>query len=159
MDLVRLLPDDLERLRDIRLRSLRDAPDAFASSYEETEARPLESWRQQLVNLATFIAVIDGEDVGIVRGGPVGAGRVEATLLSMWVAPEFRGTGIGDALVDAVIAWARAEGYSRVLLEVAAGNTPAIRLYNRKGFVLTGRSGALPPPRERVCEHEMALDL
>lgn len=159
VDIERLLPDELARLRAIRLRSLRDAPDAFASSYEETAARPSESWRQQLVDLATFVAVVNGKDVGIVRSGPVGAEGDAAVLLSMWVAPNARGTGVGDALVDAVVAWARTGGYARVLLDVADGNAAAIRLYARKGFAPTGRRGSLPLPRDQVCEHEMALVL
>ena len=56
------------RLRTIRLRALADAPDAFGSTYDESAARPLDSWAAQLQEIATFVAVVDGEDVGLVRG-------------------------------------------------------------------------------------------
>jgi hypothetical protein len=46
---------------------LADAPDAFGSTYAEVSAHPLEIWRQQLQEIVTFVAVHDGEDVGIVR--------------------------------------------------------------------------------------------
>ena len=72
MEIQRLTTEETERLRELRLRSLRDAPDAFAARLDVTAARPHESWVQQLRDLATFVAVIDGRDVGIVRCAPPG---------------------------------------------------------------------------------------
>jgi ribosomal protein S18 acetylase RimI-like enzyme len=72
----------------------------------------------------------------------------------MWVAPEVRRTGVGKALVDRVIEWAQANGISRVLLDVADMNTPAIALYDLKGFKPNGKAGALPAPRQHIAEHQ-----
>jgi GNAT superfamily N-acetyltransferase len=155
----RLGPEDWERLEAIRLASLRDAPQAFGSTLEETEARPADSWRQQLVDLATFLAVIDGQDVGIVRGTHYDGKPGAAILLSMWVAPSARGAGVGEALVETLVDWARQEGYARLLLDVADDNQPAIGLYARMGFEPTGETGALPPPRDHIKEHERGLAL
>ena len=66
---------------------------------------------------------------------------------------------MGDRLVDAVIDWARAGGYARVVLEVGDANVPAMRLYERKGFEPTGRTGTLPELRTNLREHERALVL
>ncbi len=159
VDVQRLTPDDGERLRALRLASLRDAPDAFGATYDEAAARPSEGWRRQLVDLATFVAVVDGVDAGLVRAGPVADDPGAAMLLSMWVAPAARGRGVGDALIGAVAAWARAAGHARVLLDVGDHNAPAIALYARNGFEPTGETGSLPPPREHVREHRRALDL
>jgi GNAT superfamily N-acetyltransferase len=156
-------PDGAARLRAIRLRSLRDAPEAFASRFEDAASRPPESWTQQLEDLATFVAVSEGRDVGMVRGAPPGAGPGAkpdmAALISMWVAPEARGKGVGDALVQAVIDWARALGCARLRLEVVDDNAPAVALYARKGFARTGPSVRCEPPREHLCEHERVLEL
>ena len=73
----------------------------------------------------------------------------------MWVAPEARKRGVGVALVQAVIEWAQSEGYYRIILDVGDTNTPAIRLYQSCGFIRTGRTGTLPPPRQYIGEHEM----
>ena len=43
-----LLAREIERLRAIRLRALREAPDAFGTTLEEAEARPPEDWEGQL---------------------------------------------------------------------------------------------------------------
>ncbi|MFT4979728.1 MAG: ribosomal protein S18 acetylase RimI-like enzyme, partial [Myxococcota bacterium] len=143
----RLHPGEGPRLRALRLRALVDAPDAFGSTAEETATRPPESWRQQLTDLATFVVVVGGEDVGMVRSVLADGSAEDAYLLSMWVAPSARGRGAGDALIAAVIGWSRSVSARRVLLDVADDNAPAIALYARHGFVPTGVVGTLLPPR------------
>jgi len=132
LELIRLYPGDEQRLRQLRLRALQDAPEAFGSTYEETAQRPPASWVQQIRDLATFVVVRDKRDVGMVRGAP-GHGGVRE-LISMWVAPEARGLGVGDALVEATIDWARGVGATGLSLEVHDNNAPAIALYTRHGF-------------------------
>jgi GNAT superfamily N-acetyltransferase len=153
----RLRPDESDRLRSIRLRALREAPEAFATTFAEACERPSTDWGQQLVALANFVAVLEGRDVGLVRGAPFEGRTGAAILLSMWVAPEARGRGAGEGLIHAVAEWARARGFERLLLDVADDNAKAIALYARMGFEPTGATGALPPPREHVREHERAL--
>ena len=56
-------------------------------------------------------------------------------LLGMGVRKEFRGQGIGTALVDHVLHWARSTGIIDVIdLEVLGNNEQAVRLYQRAGF-------------------------
>ena len=157
-----LVPENWQRFREVRLRALADAPDAFGATLAETQARPLSHWRDRLGDTAsaTFLACnANGDDVGLVVGSRWN-GIVETVgLFSMWVAPNARGRGIGGALVDAVIAWARSNGSTRILLDVADGNAPAIALYASRGFLPTGNTGNLPPPRDHITEHEQALEL
>jgi ribosomal protein S18 acetylase RimI-like enzyme len=154
-------PAQWERVRAIRLRALADAPDAFATTHADAAARPPEHWRERLADDAsrTFLASVAGEDVGLVVGSVYREAPGSAGLFGMWVVPEGRGRGIARALVATVVAWARAAGYRRLLLDVADENLPAVRLYERCGFRATGVTGSLPPPREHVREHQRALDL
>jgi GNAT superfamily N-acetyltransferase len=154
-----LAPDEGARLRAIRLRALQDAPDSFSATLAEATARAPEGWARQVVDLPTFVAVSDGADVGMVRCVRDSRTAGTAWLISMWVAPEIRRQGVGGALVDAVVGWARARGVSRLLLDVADHNVPAIELYARKGFVPNGVTSAMPPPREHVREHQRELRL
>lgn len=80
-------------------------------------------------------------------------------LYAMWVAPEGRRAGVAIALIERIIAWARAAGYQRLRLEVADTNEAAVRLYERMGFEPTGLAGAMPAPRQHSAEHERALEL
>jgi GNAT superfamily N-acetyltransferase len=155
----RLTVDEVPRLRAIRLRALADAPDAFGSTLAEAAARPPEIWAEQLQDLPTFVAVDDGLDIGMVRCEPDEARVDTATLISMWVAPTARRRGAGDALIDAVIEWARTNGVKRLLLNVVDDNAAAIALYARKGFRRTGQVTTLPPPRDHIREHQRELRL
>lgn len=152
----RFTPDDWQRAREIRLRALSDTPDAFGATYEQAVAITEQRWRSRLgaEESATFVAVVDGKDVGLAVGSSYDS---EAGLYSMWVAPEARGQGVGDSLVEAVIAWARRHGHTKLLLDVGDENEAAIALYERHGFEPTGHTGTLDPPRTHVLEHQRAL--
>ena len=154
MEIQRLGIHEGTRLRTIRLRSLRDAPNAFNSTLEETLARSPEEWAQQVRDMATFVALVGKQDVGIVRGALDSDDPSRSRLLSMWVAPASRGEGIGEALVGAIIEWARSTPASRLLLDVSDDNHPAIALYQRLGFAPNGEAGSFPPPREHILEHQ-----
>lgn len=159
LEIQRLSIDEALRLRHIRLRALADAPDAFGSTYAEVSTHPLEIWQQQLQEIVTFVAIHDGKDVGLVRCASDEQHQDTAWLISMWVAPEARGQGVGNALIDAVIECARSGGASRLLLDVGDHNQQAIALYARKGFKPNGKTGSLPAPRNNICEHQRELRL
>jgi ribosomal protein S18 acetylase RimI-like enzyme len=150
---------DWARTRTIRLRALTDAPDAYDSTLERELAFGDEEWKQRLArtDAATFIASVDQTDVGIVVVAATDA--CNAGLYAVWVAPEARGTGAGNALMKASLAWACAQGFERVTLGVGDFNTAAIGLYERHGFVPTGETSTLPPPRTHITEHTRALTL
>jgi len=157
--IARLTFDDAERFRKIRLASLWESPEAFGSTYQQMASLPSEAWHEQLRNLPTFVAVQDGQDAGVIRSVMDPGQPDTAHLISMWVAPEARGHGIGGALVDAVADWARSQGLKQLVLDVIEDNEPAIALYRRKGFKPTGESNAFPPPREHIVEIRMAMSL
>jgi RimJ/RimL family protein N-acetyltransferase len=56
----------------------------------------------------------------------------------MLVDREWRGRGVGSALIQAAIAWARDQGLHKLCLEVFSQNTAAIALYRKCGFVEEG---------------------
>jgi len=114
----RLSPPDDQRSRSIRLRALQDAPDSFGSTFAAEVTFTQEDWRRRLErsDAVTFVASEEGDDTGIVVGVADPEHPGEAVLVSMWVAPETRGRRVGEALVQAVIDWARSEGYKAVRL-------------------------------------------
>ena len=52
----------------------------------------------------------------------------------MWVDPAARGSGIGRALVEEIVRWARSDGSPVLRLRVTQSNDAAVRLYTRAGF-------------------------
>ncbi len=62
----------------------------------------------------------------------------ESELLSIGVAPEWRGRGVGAALLEAAMARCRELGARRMFLEVDVDNRAAQKLYERFGFTRVG---------------------
>jgi len=58
--------------------------------------------------------------------------------LSVYVGRELRGRGLGDALLGALEARARALGYHKLVLAAFPTNAPGMRLYERHGFSTVG---------------------
>ena len=63
----------------------------------------------------------------------------EVEILSLGVLPAYRQGGVGRTLLRAVIGEAAQRGLPSAVLEVAADNTAARRLYATAGFVAVGR--------------------
>jgi len=85
---------------------------------------------------ATVVAVAEGVIVGEVRVDPSWMGFGE---IGMMVAADWRGRGVGTALVAAAVQWARARGLHKLALSVFPHNDVAIALYRKFGFVEEGR--------------------
>jgi len=133
-------------LRDIRLQALRDAPHAFSSTYEGESAFAESVWHQRATRDGSFIAFIPEASAagaaGLAGGLQEAPGVVE--LVSMFVRPQARGRGVGEALIDGVVRWARDKGADSVHLWVTETNKPARRLYEHYGFTATGERQPLP---------------
>jgi GNAT superfamily N-acetyltransferase len=134
---------DWREIRRARLSALTDAPTAFASRFDREADLDADSWQQRVASAVWFIAREAGEPVGLVAGvsdretgGP--------HLVAMWVDPRVRGRGVGLALVEAVKDWAVEAAADQLILWVADGNDSARRLYERCGFLDTGRRQPLP---------------
>ena len=136
--------DDWQAMRDIRLQALRDAPDAFGSTHAREVAFAPAEWHRRATRDGSFFAFIPGraEPAGLAGGYEEEPGVTE--LVSMFVRPQARGHGVGEALIDAVAAWAKDQGATSVHLWVTDTNKAAIRLYERCGFTVTPERQPLP---------------
>lgn len=126
----RVRPDDAASLRELRLKALQSDPDAFGSSYEVEMGQPADKWVNRAGSASTgstqFIAVADedGRLIGMAGGYEPDDAPADGELWGMWVAPEWRGRGIGADLVRSVVDWATAAGAERLTLWVVTTNTP-----------------------------------
>ena len=144
-------PDDWRTWRALRLASLAEAPDAFHSRLEDWLGAGEHVWRERLAAPGRYlVADQDGRPCGQVVAVPPDQDGT-ADLISLWVAPNARGSGAADALVAAVLDRAGAWGATRLALHVVVGNERATALYRRLGFVDLGPVECA----DGVTEHRM----
>jgi GNAT superfamily N-acetyltransferase len=145
VEIRRAVPDDWPNVRGVRLRALRDTPDAFGSTFEEESGHDESAWRAWATGWdgadaqALFAAVEADAWLGIALGVRWGADAEIANLYAMWVEPGSRRLGAGRELVEAVVGWAHdLPGVRRVHLAATVTNPDAIAFYERCGFADTG---------------------
>jgi ribosomal protein S18 acetylase RimI-like enzyme len=161
----RLTEADAASYWALRLRGLREHPEAFTSSFEEESAKPAAQAAQRLAadGPNRFWGAF-AEDALV---GTVGLDRDQrrknhhkALVVGMYVAPETTGMGVGRALMQALIDDARNSGIELLVLTVTDGNHNAVRLYERLGFASFGvEPGAIKVGKDYFDKRHMYLQL
>ena len=134
---------DWQALREIRLQALRDAPNGFSSTHAREAAFGDDEWHRRATRDGSFLAFLPE-----VSPAGLGGGYLEAPhtveLISMFVRPQARGRGVGEAIIDAVVGWAIQKNATTVHLWVTETNSRARLLYERCGFTVTTERQPLP---------------
>ena len=123
----------------LRLEGLRDTPEAFGSTYEDTSLWDEERWKLVAREWNYFIAEVDGESAGLLSGSTNLSHPGTWWMFGMYVRPQYRGQGTADALVDRVVLWAKSQGASELYLHVTETVERARRFYEKMGFELNGQ--------------------
>ena len=95
--------------------------------------------------MLALLATLDGAAVG---AGQVALDGELAGVFDVVTHESVRGRGVATRIVERLLAWAWEHGATHAYLQVEAGNAPALRIYERFGFVTVyeyhyrGRSGA-----------------
>jgi len=141
-----LSPQLVSELKTVRLRALQDTPSAFGRTYAEEALLSDADWLNRATNwnngssAVCFIAMDNNEPCGMIAGYLDANDPPRPNVAAMWVAPEYRRTGLGRLLMNEVVRWAQSVGTGKLRLVVISGNTAAIRFYERCGFILTGKT-------------------
>lgn len=134
----RIAPGDGLLLRDLRSRSLEDAPEAFGQTLAEALAKPVMDWHRSALQSShgdhrTWLLAERASDVvGLVQGRRRSPGTL--LLFSMWVEPGSRRLGIGRALITALESWAGSWRATETVLWVFRHNSAAVSFYRDLGF-------------------------
>ena len=111
----------------------------YALPPEETSDEARTYWLERAPG-RTVVAIIDGVIVGSAKMGPNRPGRgSHVATASFMVDPDRQGEGIGLALGEHVVDWARDAGYHAIQFNaVVETNEGAVRLWQRLGFRIIG---------------------
>lgn len=119
--------DDLEALVDLE-----------ALTFPEDPWTPF-MLADELMSPASRYWIAADESGASIGYGGVKVGGDQADVMTIGVAPQARGRGVGRAILDALLDWARQAGAAEIFLDVRPSNEGAIALYNSRGFVEIGR--------------------
>jgi GNAT superfamily N-acetyltransferase len=141
VEILRLAPEDIDVLTPLELALKRHlaAPPTFIPLLVEDGRASREEWLAD-PNHALWIASRDGKAVGWLCLQPSKAlvlpiaDRGTVACTGAYTLPEARGRGIGSALLDHGLAWAREQGYARCSVDFETANLPGMAFWLGRGF-------------------------
>lgn len=94
-----------------------------------------------LLDDPTYVVLVAehrGSVIGYLAGSTTAPGALRpvqsAELESMYVKPDWRGYGVGQALAEALLHWAHGQGAVWITVSAYAANARALAFYERLGF-------------------------
>jgi len=153
--------EDWKQFKTIRLEALLAHPEAFGSSFDEESHLSDEEFEQNFKKSTIFGAVQNNQLIGCAGFFICSLAKMShrGVVFSMYIKNGYRGQGIGDALLKAIIAHAK----NRVIqlhLTVVTTNQMALKLYQKNGFIIYGTEPrALKIGDQFYDEHMMILEL
>ncbi len=128
--------DEWQTYREVRLRALRESPEAFVASAEEEAEFADSVWQERMVRSRRILAEDGDEVIGVVSVGTghrtknAGAGE----LFGLWVDPPRRGTGVARRLMEKAAKVGREVGLKQLLYWVGTDNGRAVAFASSFGF-------------------------
>ena len=160
----RLLPADADAVLRLRREALEREPLAFSSSPGEDRVQVKGALEEYLAHPTRAIfGAVEPDLIGMagIAQEEGAKSRHKARLWGVYVIPARRGVGIGRALVEAAIEFARSlDGLTHVHLAVAESGQAAQALYEHLGFRTWGTEpAAIRVGEVSVAEHHMVRAL
>jgi len=146
MEIINLPIEDWEEYRNLRLKALKEDPQAFGDSYSVSLKYGDERWKKRLED------ALDGEKIWLFFAkdgnklvGMAGAFMEEgstdtATIVSVYVPVEERGRDISWGLMEELLKTLSQKAYlKKAKLKVRESQTAAVGLYKKSGFQEVGK--------------------
>lgn len=155
--------DDWQDYRSVRLAALRDSPHAFVATLAEEESYDESLWRERMQRSVRLIAEADHKAVGVVSIGRTQQEGEDAEhvgeVFGLWVAPDYRGTGVATRLVEEGGAEARRHGSTHLIYWVGTENGRAVAFASGMGFRPTDFRRPMRIKSKNDGEEEIAMIL
>jgi ribosomal protein S18 acetylase RimI-like enzyme len=138
----RLNASDAKAYQELRLKALKNHPEAYGSSFEEESEFSIEVFEQRLSNPdnITWGAYVDEHLAGVVTLLTSSRKKTmhNGSIVAMYVDDLYRRHGIGSYLLKHAIIEAKTKSIVNLYLTVTTTNLVAKKLYSSFGFVTYG---------------------
>jgi GNAT superfamily N-acetyltransferase len=123
MKIRRIRAEEGLALRALRLAALADSPMAYGSTFAREDAYPEAVWHERAAagaaggNAVTIVAEHEGRLVAMATGlgsSPETQDGSQPTMVGVFVDGTSRRQGVGAALIETIVGWARARGSTRL---------------------------------------------
>ena len=142
IEIIRLPPEKWPEYKEIRLRSLKEEPQAFTVSYEEEENKPDAQWEYRLKHSLFVFAQANDRLVGIMSSyiDRFKKSSHIAHIVNVYVDKDYRGQGVGKRLLSELIYDIKVNtSIKKIETTVTVGQDAAIHLYKSLGFKEAGK--------------------
>ncbi len=143
MEIKTLQSDDWEAMKDLRLKALKENPEAFARTYEEEVVFPDDIWKSRTASASEgkericYLCFDGNHAVGIAGSSKHKQKAGVSVVNGVWVDPICRGTGAAISLMDSLASWATSIGMQTMEGYVTRNNERALAFYRKYGFEIT----------------------
>lgn len=166
MDVITLPIDQWKEYRELRLRALKEDPEAFSSAYADSLNQPEEFWKGRLADAAQaqrswlLFARQSERLTGMIGAFLEDDSQDTATIVSVYVVREARGQGISSRLMQEILqVLSSVPALKKAQLRVNITQLPAIQLYRRFGFREIGVEPATTGAGQAVHQLVMQREL
>jgi GNAT superfamily N-acetyltransferase len=131
-----LAEDEWQTYKNVRLRALRESPEAFVASAEEEEAFEDSVWQERLARSQRLLAEEGDDVIGVASVGGVHRTKADhvGELFGLWVQADRRGSGVARRLLEQAAAVARDAGLKHLVYWVGTDNGRAVAFASSFGF-------------------------
>ena len=128
--------EDAALLKELYLKILKESPDAFVDIFGKESEKSVQDWEKRVEKSKSiiFIAERSGAPIGMGRGIYEEDDPNIPHVDKLGVLSEFRGKGIGQALMGDMEKWATENGADRIRLHVLADQEKTVNFYKANGF-------------------------
>lgn len=127
--------NDFDSVKDIYQQGIDTGNATF-----ETQAKEWDEWNNSMLQVCRLVAVENDRVLGWAALSPVSSRRVYAGVaeVSVYVASEARGKGIGEALLSRLVEESEKEGFWTLQAGIFPENESSIALHQKNGFRILG---------------------
>lgn len=146
MEIIKLSIEDWQEYKKLRLRALKEDPQAFGASYKKNVKYPVKEWKRRLENALRgesnwlLFAKENDKLIGMIGAFIEEGSNDTATIIAMYVPKEERGKGISKKLIDGILNELSQKSFlKKARLMVNKNQIPAVDLYQKFGFREVGK--------------------